>query len=82
MRMAYLITIKQQIEYNIVMKKNNITRISLEEVRKHKPTKEDIERFKNFKEDFTDPECPPTPEEDFDNFRFVRDVHPKWFKKD
>lgn len=55
-------------------------RISLEEARKHKPTKEDIERFKNFKEDFTDPECPPTPEEDFDNFRFVRDAHPEWFK--
>ena len=55
-------------------------RITLEEARKQKPSKEDIERFKSFEEDFSDPECPLTSEEDFENFRFVRDAHPEWFK--
>lgn len=55
--------------------------MSLEEVKKLPPLSDErIEEIENFKEDFTDPECPPLTEEQLARLRPVREVHPEWFK--
>ena len=55
--------------------------MTLEEVRKLPPiTEEEAEKYRNFKEDFTDPECPPLTKEELSRFRFSREVHPEWYR--
>lgn len=57
-----------------------IKRISSEELKKIKISKEEVEAIKNFKEDFSDPECPPLSKEQLSRFKRAKDVHPEWFK--
>ena len=55
--------------------------MSLEEVRKLPPvTEEEAERYRNFKEDFTDPECPPSTDEQLAQFKRSKDLHPDMYK--
>ena len=58
-----------------------IKRVTLEEAKTiSKLSKEEIEEIKNFNEDFSDPECPPSTDEELAQFRPAREVHPEWFK--
>lgn len=57
-----------------------IKRISSEELKKIKISKEEIEAIKNFKEDFSDSECPPSTDEQLAQFKRAKDLHPEWYK--
>ncbi|MBQ6335085.1 MAG: BrnA antitoxin family protein [Erysipelotrichaceae bacterium] len=57
-----------------------MARISLEEAKKRKIDDETLNRIKNFKEDFSDPEIPPLSEEELSQFVSARQLHPEWFK--
>ena len=62
---------KDEIDKDIVI-------MTLEEVKALPPISEERAReILNFKEDFTDPECPPSTEEQLAEFRPAREVHPE-----
>jgi len=62
------------------LKRNMIKRISSEELKKVYISEQEIEAIRNFNEDFSDPECPPSTDEELAQFRPAREVHPEWFK--
>ena len=50
-------------------------RISSEDLKRINISKEEIEEIKNFNEDFSDPECPPSTDEQLAQFRRSKDLH-------
>ena len=58
-----------------------IRRVTMEEIRNLPPlTEERIKEIKDFKEDFSDPECPRLTPEQINKGKRSYEVHPEWYK--